>query len=121
MKLLASIRWTGKPVGINRKIMKVGAVVMNRKAYNEFKDSLAWLFLDARGHGKKRVLAWTEAVAVVIKQHVRFDIDSLVKPILDAGEMAGVYANDRQVDLIVVHKMKARKDNLIEIKIWGRE
>ena len=118
MKLLASIQWIGKPVGINRKIMKVGAIVMNRKAYNDFKTDLSWAMA---ANKSMAATPWAGRVEVEIKQHVRFDIDSLVKPILDAGEMAGMYVNDRQVDLIVVHKMKARKDNLIEIKIWGRE
>ena len=133
MTLLADVKWTGKPVGINRKIMKAGAIVMNCKAYNEFKEDLSWAMI--RGYQQEvytgpeirsmprmsgPVRKWEGPVMVVIKQHTRFDIDNLTKPVRDAGEMAGVYANDRQVNLIVVHKMPRRDDNLIEIKIWGR-
>ena len=58
---------------------------------------------------------------VIIKVGTHLDIDSFIKPLMDAMQSAGVIDNDKNVLALTIEKTKVKKnqDNWIKVEILG--
>ena len=92
--------WSGKAVGTNKRLDTARGRIYRNAAYKVFLDDLAWTFAAA---GATR---FERPVTVYIQEHVhgRRDVDSLIKPVLDALERSGVLASDNLVREIRAEK-----------------
>lgn len=88
--------WRGKAVGANKRLARI----TKSGEYQNFVRQLAWWF------AVKRQETFRDAVRVDLRVCVdkRRDVDSLVKPVLDALEQARVYIDDKQVRRLTVEK-----------------
>jgi len=109
--------WQGKVTGLNKKIVKAGQFIVNRRDYTRFKVDLAWLFVAKRLASK----TWKNGVSVSIYLWTNYDIDSFIKPILDAAQMAKIFVNDKQVSTLIVEKLPKATDDCIQVVIFGLE
>ena len=88
--------WTGRAVGINRKIAVRRGRPCNSSEYKAFLASLTWMFWGHRTDSDETIAVpvWVKRVEYVNPAR---DHDSLTKPICDALELAGVVANDNLI------------------------
>jgi crossover junction endodeoxyribonuclease RusA len=82
------------------------AVVRGRKvlgrAGRAYREAVALACMaEAGGHVTGRVRA---EIFAYPKDRRRFDLDNLLKAILDAAQHAGLYADDSQIDSLEVHR-----------------
>lgn len=85
--------WSGRAVSENRRMIpgKQGRHVSNPE-YRAFKESVAWT---CKAHGE--YFDCPVSVRLHLILNPRMDAQNVVKPVLDALEIAGVIHNDRQV------------------------
>lgn len=111
------VEWEGKAYGTNRRLEanRYGTIYKN-PGYRGFQEGLTWML---RGHDPDR-----KPFKGDVKVHLDFtinqlrDIDSLVKPVLDCLETAGVIHNDRQIRVLIVTKFpKKKRRQLDKIRI----
>lgn len=121
MKTILKCKWTGEPCGINDKITmtKSGKPVNNSK-YTKFKESLAWEMKVAKlMHKDGSKENYEGEVYLGLHVHTRYDADSLIKPVMDALQMAHIIKDDKQVTTLHVVKRPPDKYNTIEIEVLG--
>ncbi len=111
------VEWEGKAYGSNRRLEsnRYGTIYKN-SAYRGFQEGLIWM-LKAYNR-QKRPLAGEIEVRLHFTVSELRDIDSLVKPVLDCIEKAGVIENDRQIRVLIVRKYsKKRYRDLDKIRV----
>ena len=90
--------WTGRAAGKNKKTAVRHGRPCNSTEYKEFLHSLAWSFRidlsSAPCGGTITTPVWIQRIETVNPAR---DHDSLVTPICDALELAGVVANDNLI------------------------
>jgi Holliday junction resolvase RusA-like endonuclease len=109
----------GKSVGVNRwhgaRAVKGKGFIYEKAEYKHFKEEIAALALEQRaktsGYVDAQITIWRYKIA---------DTDSVVKPILDAMEKAGLYKNDNLVRNIIInrHYHKRGEPDMILIEFW---
>ena len=107
--------WTGKACGVNRWTRQGKGRTYMSPEYRAFKESLAWTFAAASGP----LLAGP--VEVSISLVTNFDIDNLLKPVLDSLQTAGVISNDNQVKELHVWKERRGRKGQDQITIGVQE
>lgn len=92
------------------------AVVLRSKAYREWlRDCEGWLAL---AEGTKVETGDVRVSLVAVFKDRRRDLDSVVKPTLDA--LQGVaYSNDKQVDVLHIKRMVDKADPHVDIMVWS--
>lgn len=99
---MIAAEWSGRVVGVNRRLMTTRRGHIYAFApYKGFREGLAWCVAAAAG-GQR--FDGPVAVRIVFTVDWRRDIDSGVKPVLDALQDAGIVRNDLQVVRLVVEK-----------------
>lgn len=102
------IEFTGRPCSINRRYNKNFSLT---NEYRTFKEELGYLAREQM-IGKKMLLdALGLDIEYFYKKHEK-DIDSFIKPVLDALQGI-VYSNDKQVKYLNVRKHQDITDGLI--------
>jgi Holliday junction resolvase RusA-like endonuclease len=96
--------WVGRAVSANRRLRAGTDHWHASKEYQAFKEALAWTLRSRleRFAGPVNVRLW----AVLGPQ---MDTDAIIKPALDALQLAGVLENDKQVRHICVHREDRKK------------
>jgi len=103
--------WVGRAVSANRRLEPGGDRWHASEEYKAFKDSLAWTLKAHFEHFTGPV-----NVRLFVVAGPQMDSDAIIKPALDALEIAGIVDNDRQVRHICVHR-EDRKKNETEDRI----
>ena len=87
--------WSGRAVSENRRTIpgRQGRRVSNPE-YRAFKESLAW---DCKKWADGQSFQGPVSVRLLLILNPRMDAQNVIKPVLDALEIAGVIRNDRQV------------------------
>ena len=88
------VMWTGKAVSENRRLAKGRGRWIPDKNYQAFKESLAWT---CRKWADGQSFQGPVSVRLLLILNPRMDAQNVIKPVLDALEIAGVIRNDRQV------------------------
>jgi len=91
--------WSGHAVSANRRLEPGGGRWHASEEYRAFKDSMAWTL---RGHAERFLGPVSVRLFVVLG--AQMDTDAIVKPCLDALELAGIVENDNQVRHISVYR-----------------
>jgi Holliday junction resolvase RusA-like endonuclease len=109
--------WSGKAISDNRRIIpgKQGRFVSN-PAYRAFKESVAW---ECKAHGE--YFDCPVSVRLTIAISPRMDAQDVIKPVLDALELAGVIRNDRQVKHFQFHREPKQRGEQDRITIYVTE
>jgi Holliday junction resolvase RusA-like endonuclease len=84
--------WTGRAVSENRRLAPGQDRWRAIKDYKAFKDSIAWT---CKAHMER--FDGPVAVRLLLVLNPKMDAQNVIKPVLDALELAGVIRNDRQV------------------------
>ena len=114
-----SLYWEGKAVGINKKqmsfIRKGHSRIYTNREYLDFKKSMAYTWKSNTFLGPPII------VNIALRVSAGRDIDSLVKPILDAIELAGIYKNDNEIVHFCVDKQtkKRGEKDIIFVEVIG--
>jgi Holliday junction resolvase RusA-like endonuclease len=91
--------WSGRAVSTNRRL-EPGAGRWHASAeYRAFKESLAWAL---RSHAER--FTGPVSVRLLAVLGPQMDSDAIIKPALDALQLAGVLGNDRQVRQLSVYR-----------------
>jgi Holliday junction resolvase RusA-like endonuclease len=91
--------WSGHAVSANRRLEPGGGRWHAGEDYKAFRDSLTWAL---KGHAER--FTGPVSVRLFVVLGAQMDSDAIIKPCLDALELAGVVENDRQVRHICVHR-----------------
>lgn len=109
---MTRLKWEGKACGANRRLMpgRNGRFFLNPK-YRVFKESMTATFLG-------RELTYGD-VHLEIRMRINplMDSDSLLKPLFDSLQAAGVLANDRQVRSYNVRRENRRREDPDSLEI----
>lgn len=113
--------WTGRAISENRRTIpgKQGRRVSNPE-YRAFKDSLAWACRTAI-MVEQEFFDGPVCVRLLLVLNPRMDAQNVVKPVLDALELAGVITNDRQVRQFGFYREDRAKGEDDRIDIFVRE
>ena len=84
--------WTGRAVSENQRLSPGKGRLIPNKGYKSFKESVAWVLKSHVEHFKGPV-----SVRLFMELNPRMDAQNVIKPVLDALELAGVIDNDKQV------------------------
>jgi Holliday junction resolvase RusA-like endonuclease len=91
--------WQGNAVSANRRLEPGAGRWHASEEYKAFRDSLAWTLKAHFEH-----FAGPVSVRLFAVLGLRMDSDAIIKPCLDALELAGVLANDRQVRQLSIYR-----------------
>jgi Holliday junction resolvase RusA-like endonuclease len=93
------LEWQGRACGANRRLMpgKNGRFFLNPR-YKAFKESMALAFLG------KGMMYGDVHLEIAMRINALMDSDSVLKPLFDSLEEAGVLENDRQVRSYTVRR-----------------
>ena len=91
--------WTGYAVSENRRLAPGRGRWHTSPEYRAFKESLV---LAVMPHVE--VFTGPVYVRLVLQLRARLDMQNILKPVLDALELAGVLQNDRQVRHLVMRR-----------------
>jgi Holliday junction resolvase RusA-like endonuclease len=91
--------WSGHAVSENRRLSKGRGRWVPNKDYQAFKESIAWV---CKAHGE--FFDCPVSVRLHLVLNPRIDAQNVVKPVLDALEIAGIIKNDRQVRRFQFHR-----------------
>ena len=95
--------------GINKKDVHH----KNQPGYKHFIEELAWAF-KASNTGHKPMLG---DITLYMDLETNHDIDAVIKQLLDALQMAGVFKNDNQVTKMIIGKKSKEKKDMDKIGI----
>jgi len=95
--------WTGRAVSENARLEPGQGRFRVNADYQAFKESVAWA---VRSHAE----TFTGPVSVHLSMllNARMDATNIIKPVLDALELAGVVKNDKQVRQLHVVRENAK-------------
>ena len=100
-----SCAWAGRAVGVNKRLVPGKGRWVLDAGYRAFKTDLTLLYgLNNQHH----IMVGDVKVFIGLTVNKARDIDSLVKPVLDALEGAMVFENDRQVVRLEVEKSQKK-------------
>lgn len=93
--------WHGKAVSENRRLLPGAAKgrLISNPDYKAFKESVAWACKLENEH-----LEGPVSVRLFLELGLRMDAQNVIKPVLDALELAGVIKNDKQVRSFSFHR-----------------
>lgn len=103
-----SVTGLNRKTGFNRNTGRS----YNTKRYKEFCKELVY-----RMREQYTGVPIIYNISLAISLFTYYDIDNLLKPILDSLEAAGVIENDRQVTFLVVSKHPKKRGSLSDIVI----
>jgi len=98
--------WQGKAVGANRRLLwspRAHRMVAN-PAYKKFKESMAAEFMN---HAER--FDGPVHVSVRMILNARMDSDSILKPLFDALELAGIVSNDNKIRSYAVNRENKKR------------
>ncbi len=84
--------WHGRAVSENDRLLPGKGRFRINPAYKAFKESVAWTCKLENEHFEGPV-----SVRLFIELNPRIDAQNVIKPVLDALEIAGIIKNDKQV------------------------
>ena len=84
--------WEGRAVSVNRARLPARGRLISNPAYKRFVRDMAWLLTADRTAARGSV-----RVRLDCTLPARMDVDNVIKPCLDAMQLAGVIVNDNQV------------------------
>jgi Holliday junction resolvase RusA-like endonuclease len=84
--------WSGRAISENQRLAPGRDRFTVNQEYQAFKESIAWV---CKAHMER--FDGPVAVRLFLVLNPRMDAQNVVKPVLDALELAGVIRNDRQV------------------------
>jgi Holliday junction resolvase RusA-like endonuclease len=91
---MTMLRWSGKMVGENRRLIPARGRLINSNEYRACKADLIKTFMEQ--YGSKEPLKKPD-VLIFYEVNSRCDHHNFQKPILDALQKAGVIQNDKNV------------------------
>jgi len=112
------IFWAGKAVSENRRLAKGRCRWIPNKDYQAFKESIAWA---CKKWADGQTFDGPVSVRLLMALNPRMDAQNVVKPVLDALELAGVIRNDRQVRQFGFYRTDRAKGEDDRIDIFVRE
>lgn len=106
--------WHGKAISENRRLIPGTRRFQVDKHYQAFKESVAWACKPHLERFKGSV-----SVRLFMELNPRMDAQNIIKPVLDALELAGVIDNDKQVRRFSFYRedRTAKKEDLIVITV----
>jgi len=117
------VTYVGKVVGVNRRLAwsrRLGKAYPE-KAYAEFKKALTWEIKKAMGVCPPWPYPISGPVEIKIDAVLppQMDLDNIVKPILDAFQIAGAVANDWGFTKLVVNRIDtAKRGQDSSLELW---
>ena len=111
------VYWSGKAVSENHRLLPGKRRWRANPEYKGFKDSLAWA-LRAEQRDKPP-MEGSVSVRLFMYLNAKMDAANVVKPVLDAIELARVVKNDKQIRTCWFHREDTEKgeDDWIGIMI----
>ena len=106
--------WHGRAVSENRRLAPGEGRYRANKAYKAFKESVAWACKLHLEHCEGPV-----SVRLFMDLNPRMDAQNVIKPVLDALELAGIINNDKQVRSFSFYRedRAAKEDDRIRILV----
>ena len=114
------IFWAGKAISENQRIAPGrGRYIVNQE-YAAFKESVAWA---CKKWAEGQSFDGPVCVRLLMALNPRMDAQNVIKPVLDALELAGVIRNDRQVRQFGFYRTDRAKgeDDRIDIFVRGAD
>ena len=93
--------WTGQAVGVNKRLIPGKKRLVANPGYRAYKADMTLLY---KLNNRHAIMTGDVKVFIGMTVNNARDIDSLIKPVLDALEGAMVIENDRQVVQLDVTK-----------------
>lgn len=119
---ILTIEYRGKLVSDNRRIMRSRhGMVINTKQYRNFKHDLKYIIRSRMGSGFETV---NEPFGVRIKVWTSKDAQNLIKPVMDALEIAGSIKNDGLLRELYLVKQKIKRglpEQIVIELVWGNQ
>lgn len=110
--------WAGRAVSENRRLAKGQGRWIPNKNYQAFKESLAWT---CKKEADGQSFQGPVSVRLLLTLNPRIDGQNVVKPVLDALQLAGVIRNDRQVRQFGFYRIDRERGEEDRIDIFVRE
>ena len=110
-RLVSVNQWTSATIGKNKSGRTIPIIYKTTK-YKQFVSVIAENLMIAHARAGNTINAGS-FLSVDIEVHTYKDIDSGIKPTLDAIESSGIVANDSQIHRLKVRKIPIKK-NAIE-------
>jgi len=108
------VAWTGKAVPDNRRLIVGHGRFVANKAYQDFKEGLAW---EVKAQCKTKFRRVNLMISVELANK-RIDKQNLLKPICDAVELSGIIKNDREIDTIMLMPIVHARDKQDHIYLF---
>ena len=93
--------WTGKAVSENDRLLPGRGRWRANPAYKAFKDSVAWVLRIEQEDMPS--IEEPVSVRLFLELNPKIDAQNVLKPVLDALQLAGVIKNDKQVRTFSCH------------------
>jgi len=87
--------WTGKAVSENDRLLPGRGRWQANPAYKAFKEGVAWMLRIEMND--MPVIIGPVCVRLFLELNPKMDAQNVLKPVLDALQLAGVIKNDRQI------------------------
>ncbi len=109
--------WSGKAVSENDRLLPGKGRWRSSLAYKGFKESVAWAL--RAEHLDKPPIEGSVSVRLLMYLNADMDAANVIKPVLDAIELARVVKNDKQIRTFWFHREDTEKgeDDWIGIMI----
>ena len=106
------------PPSVNKYwLHKAGGKVFLSAEAKHYREAVGWAILEA---GRQEM--GTGAVEIAVRawppDQKRRDLDNILKALLDALEHAHVYADDGQIDRIVIERRPVLKGGKVTVHLW---
>jgi Holliday junction resolvase RusA-like endonuclease len=108
--------WHGRAVSENRRLAPAAGQFAGNVDYKAFKESVAWAVRPHAERFQKPV-----SVRLLMILNPRMDAQNVIKPVLDALQLAEVIADDRQVRHLSFYREDAKAKEDDSIGIFVRE
>lgn len=104
--------WHGKAISENRRLVPGERRFSTSREYQAFKESVAWT---VRAHAER--FQKPVSVRLLMTLNPRMDAQNIIKPVLDALQLAEVITDDRQVRHLSFYRedTKGKEDDAIGI------
>lgn len=110
--------WHGRAVSENDRLLPGKGRLIPNKDYKAFKESVAWTCKAHYEHFEGSV-----SVRLFMELNPRMDAQNVIKPVLDALEIAGIIKNDKQVRTFSFYRgdRKPKEEDRIGILVQEME
>lgn len=103
--------WSGRAISENQRLAPGQGRFRVNEEYRAFKESVA---LAIRGHGEAS-FEGSVSVRLLVELNPRMDAQNIIKPVLDALQLAGVLKDDRQVRQLSLYRedRQSKQDTIL--------